>query len=687
MAIINQADYDAAKNTLRAAAEAYYLDPTTSTMSDAEYDQLLRDAAAYEQTNGITTDVVGEAIGAGAALAGNTSHTVPMLSLDNVFSPAELQAWWKRAKGYDLIVEPKLDGMAMSITFVGGKPTQMVTRGDGYTGEDYSHALELISFPTILGRPSITNNGIASRDIVPFNGTVRGEVILSKAQFDRANQVRVTQGKPAYANPRNAGAGILSRASKDRDEAKMMRRQGIKLTFCAYGVLVDDPRQTNHSGLMSALENAGFTTARSLLTDNQRAAAFGMLSGVETTKPVIDFEIDGLVYKVDSLDRQGELGSSSRAPKWAIAYKFPAEQVNAKLIDVVWAVGRTGNVTPRAVISPTQVDGVTISSATLNNPDDIQRKDLMIGDTIVLQRAAAVIPEVVGSVPDARVGTERPILIPASCPNCGETLLTDQARLRCPSGGDCAPVRKIAYACSRDALDIEGLSESTVAALVDAGLICDVGDLFSLTQEQIATCPTGRLNKDGKPILIGKAKAAAIYDDMANNAEHTPFERVVIALGLRGTGRSMSKRLAQHFGSMDAIMAAAVDEIAAVDKLGAVKSASLVQELHTPRTRQTIAKLQMAGFPMEIEEPAADTPQPLAGQTIVVTGPMKQLGSRSEVTTNLEALGATVGSSVGSKTTLVVADDPGGTSSKLAKARKLGVEILDEASFIARFGL
>lgn len=669
-------EYEAAKQQLRTAAEAYYTDGT-STMSDADYDALLREVSEYEAAHGLTEDVAGEAIASGAAIGGGYRHDVPMLSLDNVYDHDSLDRWMSTL-GDDpaIVVEPKLDGLAMSIHYEQGQPTRMVTRGDGVTGEDVSRALSLIADLPHGKR---------------FSGELRGEVIFSHQQFEDANAARVASGKAAFANARNAAAGTVNRAARGGEVPK-----GTHLSFVVYDWVGAEDKWGNHAEAMHALADWGFTTALHLLTGDVSLEA----------KPSIDFDIDGVVYKVNDFEERRKLGFTSRAPRWARAFKYPPDVAITTLEGVLWQVGRTGAVTPRAVLQPVSVGGTTIRYATLNNPDDIKRKGLYLGARVEIRRAAEVIPEVMGlaggqSLPSDitdklghrilsgpshdSVHAQLSIDTPTHCPNCGEVLLTNEARLRCPSGGQCAIERKLTYATSRDALDIEGMSDALVEALVAADKLRTVADLFDLTTSDIANCPTGRLTKDGDPIVFGDTIAAKVKAELDRARKEATFDRVLIALGLAGTGRSLCKRIAAHYGSMDALLAATADDLATVDKVGAVKAASLYEQLHADAMLEVIDKLAEHGLAMA--EAVSTGPQPLAGMTIVVTGTMRQLGSRSEVTSNLEALGATVAGSVSAKTTLVVADDPEGTSSKLVKARKLGVRIVDEDAFIREFGL
>lgn len=675
--LVNTSEYTEAKATLRVASHAYYT-TGTSPLSDADFDALNSAVIAFEAREGITADLVAGTVGAGAPLSGSVRHSIAMLSLDNVYSVDDLNAWWRSVGCAEMVAEPKLDGLAMSILYRDGRPVQMLTRGDGHTGEDMTAALPLIDN---LPSPATTARGQL------FHGEVRGEVLFSRTQFIDASTARVASGKPAFANARNAAAGTVNRAVRSGVDTVPAR---TKLSFVCYDAFTPVVPSRTHTQLMDGLSRLGFTVAYRLLSPALVAQAADMLAGDSTVpmgKPTLPFEIDGLVFKAASLDARHDLGETSRAPRWARAYKFPPNEAYTTLRQVVWETGRTGNVTPRAVLDPVQVGGTTITSATLNNPGDIARKGLALGDRVVVRRAAEVIPEVTGVAPGPSQATG-PILIPTRCPNCGEQLDADGARLRCPSGGACALDRRLTYAVSRDALDIDGLSGALIEAAIGCGLLSGVADLFCVDAEQWAKVPTGRTTADGRPILVGTTTASKIAAATEEALHKATFARVLIALGLAGTGRSMSKRLASHFKSMGALLAADADTLAQVDGLGDVKAASLVRQLQLLAADGTVERLAAVGLPLT--EVATDEPgseKPLAGQVLVVTGSMSRLGSRSEVTGNLEAWGATVASSVSAKTTLVVAADPEGSSSKLVKARKLGVEIVDEAGFCARFGL
>ena len=677
--------YEEQKQELREASKAYYTDGS-SHMSDAEYDKLLASVKWLEDLEGITEDTVGDAIAAGADLKGSTQHSEPMLSLDNLFTPAEVEKWKAGLATDDVIVEPKLDGMAMSIHFnEKGKAVQMLTRGDGEFGEDCTKALSLIS--NIPVRAYLPTHPEA-KTLRPFTGEVRGEVIFSDSQFEKASAARVRDGGKPFSNPRNAIAGTVNRASQGG-----VIPLGTSASFVAYGV-VGATGSIAHSQAMDVLTKVGFTTALSLLPqDNGQEipVASSALGGLVFTpkdtesikpipaprkdwtvaKPEVGFELDGLVFKVDDYDVQREMGNTSRAPRWAKAYKFPSETATTKLLNVAWAVGRTGSVTPRADIEKVKVGGINNTSATLHNPSEISRLGLMLGDSVEVSRAGEVIPKIMRGLPDLRDGSETEIAIPTECPNCGETLDASQARLRCPSGGECATGRKLAYAVSKDALDIDGMGPSVIDKLLDAGLLSDVASIFDLTEEIILP-------------IIGK-NATKIAANIEKAREEATFTRALISLGVSGTGRTMCKRIAENFKNLDDLLTSTVKDME--DVVGPAKGESVWYQMLN--LSGTLLRMRKHGLAMEIEAEDTTLPKPLAGLNIVVTGSMKKLGPRSEVQGNLEALGATIGSSVSAKTNVLLYE---GSSSKVTKAEALKakgnpIKILDEGSFISEYSL
>ncbi|MGN9842546.1 NAD-dependent DNA ligase LigA [Nonomuraea sp. H19] len=661
------------------SAAAYYADGT-SALDDDAYDRLVRGIQAYEEAHPeavLPSSPTGKV--AGGAVVGDVPHTVPMLSLDNVFGTDQLADWaagLERRLGHPVTawsVEPKLDGLAISARYRHGRLAQLVTRGDGAAGEDVSHAIG-----TIVGLPD--------RLVDPVTVELRGEVMMTTTQFEEACAKRQAHDGTTFANPRSAAAGTLR--AQDRPYV-------CELTFFAYGVLPpsgDDSelavrlRELPHSEIMRWVATQGVQTtaatpvagivAETLERVGERVAE------IAAARAGLPFGIDGIVIKCDLAGDQVEAGFSSRAPRWAIAYKLPATEKITKLLAVEWNTGRTGIIAPRAVLEPVELDGSVVTYATLHNVADITRRGLMIGDNVVVYKAGDVIPRVESPVVHLRTGEEQPIAIPEVCPSCGDAIDSSQERWRCVRGRGCRAIASIVYAVGRDTLDIEGLAENRIKQMLDAGLISDFADLFTLTREQLLALERmGETSTDNLLAAIERAK-------------RQPLSRVFCALGVRGTGRSMSRRVARHFATMDAIRAADAEAIQQVEGMGPEKAPVVVDELI--ELAPLIDKLVAAGVNMT--EPGATPPAaegvrpseaaapvaelPLAGLAVVVTGSMTgKLGtlSRNEMNELIERAGGKASSSVSAKTSLLVAGDKAG--SKRAKAESLGVRIVDPEEF------
>ncbi|WP_040908024.1 NAD-dependent DNA ligase LigA, partial [Streptomyces griseoflavus] len=532
--IVDAAAYaQAVEDAVRAAA-AYY-GGGTSALDDDAYDRLVRGIADWEAEHpdailpGSPTGKV-----AGGAVEGDVPHTVPMLSLDNVFSAEEFTAWTAslaRRIGHDAArfsVGPKLDGLAVAARYSDGRLTRLITRGDGTAGEDVSHAIG-----TVEGLPEKLEE--------PVTVEVRGEVLMTTAQFEHANEVRTAHGGQPFANPRNAAAGTL----RARD-----RVYTVPMTFFGYGLLPlpgTDPALAGrlddlpHSELMALARDLGVhTSARTAVPDVVAGTVEEVLARVKeiaAARAELPFGIDGIVIKADLAEEQRAAGSGSRAPRWAIAYKLPAVEKITRLLEVEWNVGRTGIIAPRGVLEPVVIDGSTITYATLHNPADITRRDLRLGDHVMVHRAGDVIPRIEAPVAHLRTGEEQPIVFPAQCPRCGSDIDTGEERWRCAQGRNCHLVASLAYAAGRDQLDIEGLGATRVVQLVDAGLVADLADLFALRREQLLALERmGETSTDNLLAALAKAK-------------EQPLSRVLCALGVRGTGRSMSRRIARYFAT------------------------------------------------------------------------------------------------------------------------------------------
>lgn len=674
--LVDEAAYLEAVAQARKAADAYY-GSGESGLDDETYDRLLRGITAWEDAHPgqIAADSPSQQVAAGVT-AGDVAHTVAMLSLGNVFSDEELTAWavsvQRRLGGASVAgwaVEPKLDGVALAARYREGRLVQLVTRGDGTTGEDVSHAIGgIIGLPLTLTEPVTIE--------------VRGEVLMTEDQFAAANALRTAHGATAFANRRNASSGSLR--AKDR-------AYRVGQTFLAYAALTD-PGHTDdpilagltHTRLVARLAALGLgTTADTPLATRSYATLDEVLDRVReigALRAGLDIELDGAVIKADNPADQILAGTGSRTPHWATAFKFPAAQKITVLRAVQWSVGRTGVIAPRAVLDPVDVAGTTITYATLHNPADIARRGLMLGDHVIVYRAGDVIPRVEGAVAGLRTGTEQPIDIPELCPRCGGGIDRSQERWRCARGRACGQKEAIRYAVARDALDIDGLGEKIIVQLVDKGLIEDFADLFTLTHDQLLT-----LDRMG-------AKSADNLIAAIETAKTKPLNRVFCALGVLGTGRSMSLRIAAHFGSMQAIRDADAVALAQVNGIGNDKAPVIVQEL--AELAPIIDKLIAAGVNMsqpgfvppastdaetdaETSAQNAKSELPLAGLTVVVTGTMTGPladRSRTEMTELIAQAGGRASSSVSARTHLVVAGDNAG--SKHDKAQALGIETI-----------
>ncbi|MGW3103991.1 NAD-dependent DNA ligase LigA [Streptomyces sp. NPDC001100] len=686
--IVDAVGYAQAVEDAVKASAAYYTGGT-SVLDDDSYDRLVRGIAVWEADHPeqVLPDSPSGKV-AGGAVEGDVPHTVAMLSLDNVFSPEEFTAWTvslARRTGHEVTrfsVEPKLDGLAIAARYTDGRLTKLITRGDGTAGEDVSHAIG-----TIEGLPAELTE--------PVTVEVRGEVLMTTAQFEHANEVRTAHDGQPFANPRGASAGTL-RAKE--------RAYTVPMTFFGYGLLplagteaglAERLGELAHSELMDRTAELGVNTTATTpvpgITADTVEEVLTRVREIAALRAGLPFGIDGIVIKADLAADQRAAGSGSRAPRWAIAYKLPAVEKITRLLEVEWNVGRTGIIAPRAVLEPVEIDGATITYATLHNPGDITRRDLRLGDHVMVHRAGDVIPRVEAPVAHLRTGDERPILFPEVCPRCGSGIDTGELRWRCEQGRNCHLVASLSYAAGRDQLDIEGLGHTRVVQLVEAGLVTDLADVFALTREQLLGLE--RMGETSTDSLL-----AAIV-----TAKGQPLSRVLCALGVRGTGRSMSRRIARYFATMDNIRAADAEAMQRVEGIGTEKAPSIVGEL--VELASLIDKLAAAGVNMT--EPGATPPAPvtdeaaadgdgspdtetgagaadgpLAGMAVVVTGAMTgalEKLSRNEMNELVERAGGRSSSSVSKKTTLVVAGANAG--SKRAKAESLGIRLATPEEF------
>jgi DNA ligase (NAD+) len=660
------------------------------TISDIEYDTGLRELNQIEdefpelRTPDSPTQHVGGAI---STQFTPVEHLERLLSLDNVFSPEEFSAWSDRAAKLGgtgpYLCELKIDGLAIDLVYERGRLTSAATRGDGRTGEDVT-----LNVKTIKSVPDRLTTGD-----VPELLEVRGEVFLSAAAFDRLNETLQEAGKPAFANPRNAAAGSLRqkdpRVTASRALGAIVHGIGRVVGADAGSAIVGSaagPSEEGHlegapdtqSGWYERLRGWGLPVSDkyqvvSELAEVQRYIDYYADAGHRHETP---YDIDGVVVKIDPIEVQRAMGATSRAPRWAIAYKYPPEEVNTKLLDIRVGVGRTGRVTPFAVMTPVKVSGSTVDRATLHNEDEVKRKGVLIGDTVILRKAGEVIPEVVGPVAELRTGDEREFEFPRQCPECGTPLRRDEGEVdwRCPNTVACpAQLReRLFYLASRSALDIEALGYEAVVALLNDGLVADEGELFDLTDEKLAASPFF-VNKAGGLKLVAHALLANL-----DEAKTRPLWRILVALSIRHVGPTAARALAEAFGSVDAIAAASPDALAIVDGVGPTIAASVMEWFTVDWHAEIVAKWRAAGVQLATPgfDPSAAASRVLAGVTVVITGTLPGL-SRDEAAEAVRAAGGKVSSSVSKKTNFVVAGENAG--SKYDKAVELGVPILDEA--------
>lgn len=675
---------------------SYYLENET-LISDAEYDALeieLRQLEAEHPqfAHESPTQRVG---GAASEVFSPVRHLEQMLSLDNAFSEEEFLAWTQRVEGGPFLCEPKIDGLAVSLTYENGVLTKAATRGDGEVGEDVT--ANVLTIKTIPHRLSGTNH--------PEVIEIRGEVFYGIDDFAELNASIVASGGKPFANPRNSASGSL----RQKDPSVTASRP---LRMLVHGFALWQGEIASQSEVYGQLKAWGLPTTERFEVVESEAQAFEYIKNLNHTRTQIEHEIDGVVIKVDSLSRQSELGKTSRAPRWAIAYKFPPEQVNTKLLDIRVSIGRTGRATPFAVLAPVVVAGSEVEFATLHNQDQVKSKGVLIGDTIVLRKAGDVIPEILGPVIALRDGSEREFEMPSQCPECGTPLAPateGDVDLRCSNSRSCpAQLReRIAYIGSRSALDIEALGYVSATALtqplppLEAALSSEA-DLFDLTLEKLLPIKSLVLDADtglpkhdanGDPKVVDffakkDGSAAEVAHKLLANledAKRKPLWRILVSLSIRHVGPVAARALCDHFGSLSAILNASLEELSAVEGVGQTLAQS-IQDWHAePWHQEIVAKWAAAG--VQLETPGHAGPGSVlktgifAGFSIVITGTMTSM-TREDAEAKVIEEGGKAASSVSKKTNFVVAGP--GAGSKLAKAEELGVEVIDEATFLVR---
>jgi DNA ligase (NAD+) len=644
-------------------------------ISDAAYDALVRELEAIEEAypDLVTSDSPTQRVGAPPLEAfAPVTHARRMYSLDNAMDLGELDAWLERVareaagREFGFMCELKIDGSSLALTYDDGELVRAATRGDGTTGEDVT-----VNARTIKSVPLRLANGSP-----PARLEVRGEVYMPKVSFERLNEEQEAAGQPPYANPRNAAAGAV----RQKDPAVTASRD--LATFMYQMVQARALGVSSQQQALQWLRDAGFRVNPDVAFCATPQEVHAYCEHAIVRRGELPYEIDGVVVKVDSFALQDELGYTSKAPRWAIAFKFPPEEKTTVLRDIRVQVGRTGALTPVAEFDPVLVAGSTIARATLHNEDEIRRKGVRIGDTIIVRKAGDVIPEVVGPVERLRDGSEREWRMPAECPSCGSPVWREEGEVvpRCTNAGCPAQrLERLGHWASRGALDIEGMGVEIVTRLVEQGLLHDVADYYSLTHDQLAALDLGRVKKDGTPVLLGETMAAKLMASIEASKER-PLARLLFGLGIRHVGSTVAEALAGAFGSLDALLAASETELAEVEQVGPKIAESVRAFADNPENLVIVCRLQAAGVRIAEERRAPEREQTLAGTTWVLTGALEGF-TRDAAGAALKALGAKVAGSVSKKTSyVVVGADPG---SKYTTALELGVRVLSEAELAA----
>ena len=641
----------------------YVLDAPEIT--DAEYDRMmvrLREIEA-EYPDSVPADSPTQRVGGRASSQfTEVRHLEPLLSLGNVFSAEELRAFDERVKGglpegsrVEYVMEPKIDGLACSLIYENGRLVRAATRGDGTVGENVTANVRTIrSIPLVLKAPD--------GETLPELLDVRGEVYMPRHAFMQLNEQRAERGESEFANPRNAAAGSLRQLDPQVTASR-------SLSFFAY-YLVGEGAREKHSESLAALARYGFKVSENYKVVENIDAAIKYIADFNELRQGLAYDTDGAVIKVNDVYQQRILGATGKDPRWATAYKYPPEQAETTLEDIDWRVGRTGVLTPTAVLTPVKLSGSVVSRATLHNEDFIRSKDIRIGDRVLINKAGEIIPEVLRVVTEKRTGEEKEVEIPTKCPDCGWSVERKgaEAAIRCTNPHCPALGREgLIHFVSREAMNIEGCGPSVINALLDAGLVRDAADLYSLKKEDVLKLE--RMGERSADKLL-----AAISASKANE-----LDKLLFALGIRHVGAKVARTLAVEFGSMEALLTAEADQLAAIRDIGAVIAESVVTWLSVPTNRDLLERLAAAGLTMTFTAPASSEDNPFFGKTLVFTGTMPTLG-RAEAKTMAQDVGAKVSGSVSKKTDYVIAGAEAG--SKLEKAQALSVTVLDEAEFL-----
>ncbi len=664
------------RGLIRHHEEQYYIH-NAPEIADEQFDALLHELERLEAEypDLVTADSPTQRVaGSPTEAFATVEHLVPMLSLDNAYSDEELRAFDERVrKGaadsgpVAYVAELKIDGLSIALTYDDGRLVRGATRGNGVQGEDVTANVR-----TIRAIPLSLKGGPAGRI------EVRGEVYLPRAAFDRINKEMETAGLPLFQNPRNTAAGTM----RNLDPALVARR-GLS-AFCYQVVQVSAAQDLTHTDTLRALASWGLPVEPHWRRCGTLDEVIAFCAEWADKRRTLDFDTDGVVIKVDDLALRQRLGTTAKFPRWATAFKFPAQQAHTKLLRIDVNVGRTGAVTPYAVLEPVFVAGSTISMATLHNAEDIARKDIREGDTVVIEKAGDVIPKVVAPVLGLRPDDSVPWTMPTACKECGSTLVRDEEEVvwRCENTSCPARLRRsLEHFASRSAMDIEGLGASLVDQLIDQGLVQSFSDLYHLTAgqlEQLVVAPKEPASTRAVPRKLGKV-GRNVFEQIARSKEND-LSRLIYALGIRHVGEKAAATLARYFRDMSRILDAGLDELQTAPEIGPVVAESVRAFCDEPHNRDLVQRLRDAGVRMTtgLPEPAVEPAGPLAGKTVVLTGTLATM-TREEATETLERLGAKVSGSVSKKTSFLVAGADAG--SKLEKARLLGVEVLDEDAF------
>ncbi len=658
-------------------------------ISDAEYDRLFAELEQLEEEYPELRDPDSPTQRVGAQPLDSfrhVEHPLPMYSLANARNPEELHEWFDRAAkllsgaGVDpaeaaFVTEPKIDGLAVSLVYENGRLARGATRGNGEVGEDVTTNLRTIGAIPLVMR-------LEPGEQPPPVVEVRGEVYLPLSDFERLNQERAAAGEPTFANPRNAAAGSIRQL-----DPRVAASRPLSI-WCYQVGYTEGLELESHWQALEWLRGHGFRVNPGVRRHRDFEAVVEECRAWEERRAELDYDIDGAVVKIDSYRMQELLGVVGRDPRWAVAYKFAPSTEVTRLLEIGINVGRTGALNPYAVMEPVEVGGVTVTHATLHNEDDIHRKDIRVGDWVVVQRAGDVIPQVVGPVIQKRTGKEKVFHMPEKCPSCGAAVVRPEGEVvvRCPNRSCPAQiVESIKHFVSKDAMDIDGVGEKLVERLFALGLIENMADLYSLERDQLVGLElSSSVNEKGKRVPHRLQEKSV--DNMLASLEASKqrsFPRVLFALGIRHVGAVNARLLAEHFRSIDALIEADEEEVAQVEGIGPVIAEAVREFFDEPHNQETVRRLRQAGLRFEVTEDEAAAPRPLAGKRFVLTGSLSSL-TRSQAKERIEALGGKVSGSVGKGTDYVVAGEKPG--SKLEKARELGKTVLSEEEFLEMIG-